>query len=759
MKTTPPPSRTFFETLLNISVLLILLLYTYARFFLAPYLGFQFNSSPGEISDIFVSQTQSPRLQVGDKIISINGHGLGEYQDDLLLDWVDGIRPGQSFPLVVQGADGEVKTIAWHLTGFTQTEFLGRLLNTWFLSYVFWLAGTLTMLLVRPKDERWGSLIAFFYVSAVWLIAGSISGKHLLASPFVFRAAIWMSLPIYLHLHWNFPRSFRPLSAKFWYSFYFLCGGLALAQCAGLLPDIAYILPFGLAILGSCLIVVARFAIRKEERREIGLLFLAFLLAFGPALIIAVLNAQENLPIATPGLLFSLLTLPGAYFYIVYRRQLGGAEFRANRLISLYLFLILTLTLAVVFVPFFSTQTQDPQGFGAAVLLTAVAATLVSVFGFPRFQHFVEQRLLHITQPPESLVQAFAGRLSTSFTREHLINILQKEVLPSLLIRQSALVSVESDKGRHQVIYLQGLKISELPAARQQKQLLQSLSEPPKPSIVPPQDGWLRLAVPLRVGKDTLGLWLLGRKDPDDYYSYAERSLLESLASQMAIALVNISQAHSLRALYQVDIERQEEERVHLARELHDDVLHQLNALVSEVGDQVQTKDFDTKHHTLDDRVRAMIHGLRPPMLSYGLYHALHELVDDLAEKPTTKAKFELSLPPSESRYDGRVEQHVYRIAQQACENALAHGKAKHILISGQCDPQSIDILVEDDGHGFDLNGGTELAQLLNSRHFGLAGMNERAALVGARLEIESTPGQGTRIQLHWRAADRNASE
>ena len=739
-------------------MLLFLLVYTYAMFFLVPYAGFQFNVSTGEIVDIFVPQGQTPQLELGDRLASINGVSWEDYKNDLRLPLPTTLQQGQIIQLVVQGQQG-VKTIAWQEPGFTSAEFLARLLNTWLLSFVFWLAGTATLLFVRPKNERWALLIAFYYVTAIWLIAGSLSYSHLFASPLLLRAGIWMSLPIYLHLHWNFPRPLGRISPKWWTAFYVACGGLAALQWLGVLPNRAYVAPFGLAIFISALLLLFRFALRLEERREIALLFLAVLFAFVPALIIAIASAQQGLASSSAGYLFSLLTVPGAYFYVVYRRQLGGSELRANRLISLYLFLILILTLAVAVLPLFSSQLENKESSAASILLTGVAAALASVFGFPRFQRFVEQRLLHISQPPESLLQSFTGRLSTSFTREHLVNLLQKKVLPSLLIRQSALVSHQDDKSKSQVIYLQDLKASELPSEKQQKQLIESLAQHADQSFAPQQDGWLRLAVPLRVGKQTLGLWLLGRKDPDDYYSYAERSLLESLASQMAIALVNISQAHSLRTLYQVDIERQEEERVHLARELHDDVLHQLNELVSELGNQVQTKDFDQKHHTLDDRIRAVIHGLRPPMLSYGLYHALHELVDDLAEKPATKAELDLSLPASETRYEARVEQHVYRIVQQACENAIAHGKAKHIFVSGQCNPQSIELLVEDDGHGFRLDAGTELAQLLTSRHFGLAGMNERAVLIGARLEIQSAPGKGTRIHLHWRAEDRTASE
>jgi signal transduction histidine kinase len=752
MKATPTTFRKFLEAFWPAVVLLTLLLYSYARFFLAPYVGFQFNSSTGRVSDVFVSQLQAPRLEIGDQLISINNYNFSDYVNDLHVNLYKNVQIGRSFPIVAQGAD-RVKTLSWQVAGFTVAEFTTRLLNTWFLSYVFWLAGTLTLLLVRPKDERWVSLIAFFYVTAIWLIAGALSASSLWASPFVLRAALWMSLPIYLHLHWNFPRPLRRIPLKLWAAFHAFAAGLATLQWIGLLPNSLYTIPFGFAILGSGLLLIYRAAFRPAERREIGLLFLAVLIAFGPALIIAVLTAQEAISTVSAGYLFSLLTVPGAYFYVVYRRQLGGAELRANRLISQYLFLILTLTICISVLPLLSGQ-MTPQGIGAAILLTGIGAALFSIFGFPRFQHFVEQRLLNITQAPELLLQSFAGRISTSFTREHLIDILQKEVLPSLLIRQSALVSVTRDGTDRETIYLQAVKSSELPGLKKQSALLASFQNSGRPLVVQ-EDRWLRLVIPLVVGKETLGLWLLGRKDPDDFYSYAEQSLLAALADQMAIALVNISQAQSLRALHRVDIGRQEEERVHLARELHDDILQRVNELATEAGEQIQSKEFDRRHHALDDRIRALIHGLRPPMLEYGLYHAFHELVDDLTDKATNKTRFELNLLAGETRYDPQVELFVYRIVQQACENGLEHSGAKTIAINGLCAPGVIDLSIIDDGRGFDLGAGTELAKLLAVRHFGLAGMKERATLIDARLEIASLPNKGTRIQLNWRAPDK----
>lgn len=729
-----------------------LLAYSYARFFLVPYLGFQYTGSNGDVAEVYTSQAA---LHVGDQITQINGLGWPESPRDASFAFLSAAHPGETLELRVESGSGP-KIVVWRIPGFTIPEFQGRLINTWWLSYIFWLAGTATLLLVRPKDLRRSLLAAFYFVTAIWFMAGTMSARMVLASQEVLRVGVWMSLPVYLHLHWNFPQPLRRLPPAAWWVLYVGSALLGLLQVMSFLPRNTYLIPFALGFLGSVAILVYRLIVRQGERRQISLLFVALAVALTPALAVAVSPSQSSAPSPAAGYLLSMLALPGAYFYVVYRPQLGGLELRANRLISLYLFLILLISLALVILPFVSASFVNSQSAAGAVLLSALTAALVSVAGFPSFERFVERRLLRIPKPPERTLQTFAGRISTSFTREHLVGILQKEVMPSLLIRQSVLLGIDDKKAAGVPIYLQGVKSSQIPKWAKQKRILEDTlklrAEGKDPISFSTEEIWFRLAVPLTVGGEPVGLWLFGRKDPDDYYSPAEQTLLSSLADQTAIALANIGQAQRLRALYQQDIDRQEEERAHLARELHDEVLHQMNQLLIQAGEKMQSKDFDIQHQQLGDTVRQMIHGLRPPMLNFGLYQAIRELVDDMDEKPFAKGRINMDLPANETRFDPKAEQHLFRIVQQACENALLHSKARKVSISGSISKTAVELVVTDDGKGFDLAGGSELTALLAARHFGLVGMHERAELIGARLGVETAPNKGTRIEVHWRA-------
>jgi signal transduction histidine kinase len=725
-------------------VLFVLVAYAYGRFFVVPYLGFQVNGSDGQIVEVFVGE----ELQAGDFLLQVNELSHETYSANPSKGWLLGFKPQEQIHLLVD-RNGQLHEIDWTVSGFNVPEFLTRLLNTWWLSFAFWLAGTVTLLLVRPRDRRWALLVAFNYVTAIWFMAGSLSSTGVYASPLVFRAAIWLSWPIYWQLHWAFPRRWRILPNWVWYGFYALCLSLAVLQWLWVIPKGAYTIPLLLAVAGSMLMLLARLK-NPVERREVVILLVATAVAFIPSAISALITAQGESHIVWAGLVISLLALPGAYFYVVYRRQLGGLELRANRLIALYLFFVLLFIVTLVSLPLLSPFLDNTAEVAAAMLITGIFVSLVSVFGFARFQRFVERKLLGIPLPPERLLQDFARRISTSFTLEHLAQTLQDKVLPSLLIRQSALILLEpAQQGKP--VYTQALTESELPDLATLQELIPSTAQAPSraggaTSFVP----WAQLLIQVRAGGSPQALWLLGRKDPDDYYSYAEERMLSSLADQMGIALVNIEQKNSLRTLYQLDIDRQETQQAHLARELHDDVLQEVNSLFKSAMLKGNVDGLSPQLHALNDRVRQLIHGLRPAMLDFGLYRALTELVDDLSSQPSVQTAISLNVPESTAEYESKVTEHVYRILQQAANNALKHSRATHLWFNGSLQPGCMELEVADDGVGFDLDG-ADPAHLLSSRHYGLAGMNERAALIGARLSIASARGQGTRIHLYWK--------
>ena len=750
-------NRGKFESFVPWIILVVLLTYTFALFFVSPYLGFQYRASTGEIVDLFVASTASNNLELGDVLLSFGDLDWMDYSDSLNKTLLEEYVQGDNVELQVRRGN-EHLNIRWYMPGISREEFLNRLINTWPTGYLFWLAGTATLLLVRPKNARRLLLASFFYVTSIWLVAGNVSSTHVWGSAYILRIALWLSLPIYLHFHWYFPNSFSSIGRWFWNALYVIALLGATGQLTNLLSQNAHIWPFSIAAVGTIAILLARYFLRPAERKDIGLLFASAGFAFAPSLALAITNIQGGYDPVLPGLVFSMIALPGAYFYVVYRRQLGGLELRANRVISIYLYLVILLTITFVFLPILLSNSANLQNTIGIIAVSVLLTTLATVLGFNRFQRFVERRILNIPLAPEQLFENFASKIATSITTQNLIRVLRDEVLPSLLIRQSALFQFRSDS-EPELLYAEDLEKRQLPQKKEIATLLERSGKNLSPIAGPPEaddfsTSWVKLSIPLVVGEQIQGLWLLGRRDPDDHYSANISSMLLALADQTAIALANIAQAGQLRALYQTDIERQELERTHLARELHDDVLNRFAEMKMNLEQNSLTKDFEQSYQQSVDYLRATIHGLRPPMLNYGLHAGLSELVDDLIQRNGNDPQISLLIPKSADRADEMVEQHLYRIAQQALENAIRHAQAQKIEIAGAIHRDQISLVIKDDGKGFNVKKGFDLVSLLAERHFGLAGMSERAALIGAELNIVSSPGSGSEVQVHWAKKD-----
>jgi signal transduction histidine kinase len=150
------------------------------------------------------------------------------------------------------------------------------------------------------------------------------------------------------------------------------------------------------------------------------------------------------------------------------------------------------------------------------------------------------------------------------------------------------------------------------------------------------------------------------------------------------------------------------------------------------------------------ERIRDIINGLRPAMLNYGLAPALETLAEELNDRLPNGPRISIDLEQSDARYEAHTELYLFRIAQQACENAVHHADCRTIRISGTLDEAECSLSVHDDGKGFTTGQRIDLPGLLADKHFGLAGMYERAELIGAGLEIHSRPGEGCLVSVTW---------
>ena len=179
------------------------------------------------------------------------------------------------------------------------------------------------------------------------------------------------------------------------------------------------------------------------------------------------------------------------------------------------------------------------------------------------------------THNPDEVIRVFANRIPAALSLKDLARLLTEEVTPSLLIRQSALCSTMN--GECELVYANGTSLDDMPQNRQQAMNL--LGEAghyratPSKNVEEEQSAlgtfpWVRLVIPLVLREKTVGLWLFGRRDPDDYYSCDDIALLTTLAGQVALARENMQLVSTLRELNRELVRADEGLRKQVARDL-----------------------------------------------------------------------------------------------------------------------------------------------------------------------------------------------
>lgn len=201
----------------------------------------------------------------------------------------------------------------------------------------------------------------------------------------------------------------------------------------------------------------------------------------------------------------------------------------------------------------------------------------------------------------------------------------------------------------------------------------------------------------------------------------------------------------------------QEFERRRIARDLHDQLGQKLTALRLKIASlaeiSAENKEFASRverlqdiAQQLDSEVSFLAWELRPSALDdLGLRDAVGAFVNEWSHHYEISADFH-SAGLAKERLEGDAETHLYRIAQEALNNIVKHAQAKHVTVMLERRDNSVILVVEDDGKGFDP---VEKARSADSgKSLGLIGMSERAALVGGEVEIESARGKGTTIYV-----------
>jgi signal transduction histidine kinase len=275
----------------------------------------------------------------------------------------------------------------------------------------------------------------------------------------------------------------------------------------------------------------------------------------------------------------------------------------------------------------------------------------------------------------------------------------------------------------------------------------------------PAEFDWACVWVPLMRGVDLRGLWLLGSRNDNLRYSPQDLRWLTAVGRQAAVVLDAIHYAEQerraaseIRALYRQVVETREVERGRLSRELHDGVLQDLCAVTRDLkaleaqpeANGVLFADLTVRSGEAVSALRAICNDLRPPLLQHDLASALKALVEELDARSSAPVYIEVSAESLQLPDD--VALAVFRITQEALNNAIRHADASEIAVRLTQYPDRLRLTVSDDGQG--IRGGVEPARFVAQGHYGLAGMRERAAMIGGKLDVQTAVDYGTVVIL-----------
>lgn len=276
---------------------------------------------------------------------------------------------------------------------------------------------------------------------------------------------------------------------------------------------------------------------------------------------------------------------------------------------------------------------------------------------------------------------------------------------------------------------------------------------------------------PLRSGFNVYGVLLFAHPEPD-YFNSERLKLLDIIGRQAVIAIQNARLYQDLVEEKERMIEVHEQARKKLARDLHDGPTQSIAAIAMRLNitRRMMTKDVksaaeeivkleDLAHRTTTE-IRHMLFTLRPLILeSQGLTAAVQAMADKMRETYTQKVTVNIDERVTTQLEMGK-QGVIFYIIEEAVNNARKHASAESITVRLRQMETGIALLeILDNGVGFDVKSMSQDYEKRSNSSLGMVNLRERAELVNGLLQIDSTPGQGTKIQVYIplteEAADR----
>ncbi|HEX6289026.1 MAG TPA: histidine kinase [Herpetosiphonaceae bacterium] len=753
----------------------------------SPYTGADWSQSTGAVIAVDVDGPANGLIQVGDRIIAIDGIPLHAASSHATKAVGDTIQFQISRSGIISDAQVRLQAAPLLVT-------LRRLMPV-IVAITFWLVSVVVLALKPTGTQSWLFLL-FCQVFVGALVFGAVNFTGRPWTVRLFQSLLWWVGPITIHFHLYFPLSLQSrytrLSILACYLIAALGSGLPLVGSSlqeGGLPSGFF--SGSLIWMTACLLSVVfllwqayRGATTLEIQRQLRLVALGGGVAFISFLILLLvpyaLIHQPLLPYDIAFLLLMIIPITYGYAILSYRliqldsyvSRIAAYMLVLSTLISMYLVLNIALTKVI-------PATGQQQA--TANLVTIVALTSTSIPLYRRLQTIANYVFYGGSYDYRSAVQLVSRTLDQPRNPEVLPQILcssiqkamQLECVRLLLLNATGMftqagLSCQQCVGEQDQVYL-----------KTTSQIAQYLRDHPYPVYTSEMHTHLNdqalsaheirllgyehtwLWIPLFAGSRLLGLYIMGPKRGSEVFDVTDLEIVQVIMRLSSVTMQNIQfidelqqQAAEKEKLHQQVINAREEERKRVARELHDQIIqslasmnYQLTNLRSQLspdqGDQVVEVQSNLQQTLVD--VRRICADLRPPALdNLGLVSAVRSRLRALQQQSSIEAFLHVSGDPHQPIPED-VALTLFRVMQEALNNVLKHAEAQTVEVQIYIQPDEICLVVRDDGKGFHVP--QRLGQLIEDHHFGLVGLRERLEMIRGTLYVSSLTGEGACIR------------
>jgi signal transduction histidine kinase len=769
------------QVIASILILCAIVLFNSFFYIFRPYDGMRvYQEAPlGEVYDVIPNgPAHLAGVRISDRILAIDGKPVDPLRSEPR--YRPGIRVGDTVRYEFE-RQGEHIGLSLMIGSYSENlPLLGSYLGVQILSIGLWAIGLVLTLFPSPDDVRARLLSLGFLMAGLTAAVGGASGwNSFWGANTVQKVSLCLLAPVIVAAHLTFPSISLPRYRKnvitLVLTIAVLLSGLVMAVDWILKPRgypfsvtaAIYIRQFVLVffmlswLAAVALLIRNRFLSRDPEiRRQTGIVSWGMVLGCGPffalTLLPYVLFGQEYL--AGAYTILFLLLLPLAYAYVIFQRKLLKVDFIINRIVVWFTLILLILVVSILIfgllVLIFQLPSQLPLLGGIVAVLIALPFTSLSKV----VQAQVDKVLYGSHYDFATVTSSLSYQLAQPLDRSRLVELLTQRLPQQMGIQRADLFLVDGNR-----LKPEGANDNQnaFPIADELRQVLLRLRRPvrasqlwntfsPNPPIGIEDFEWGEVYAPLIAEGNLQGVLILGRRASGDVYSDRDLRIIATVAEQGALAATNLMLVEALHGLAQQLVRSEEEQRKQLASDLHDTVLQELFFIKQGLHKDPNNPELLDYLEGLIQNMRQMIKAQRPPLLDQGLPLALQGLVEDMQRWAGSSASltWESNLDGTSPLSDEQATS-IFRVAQEALSNALKHAHAQRIEVKFERDAHDVFRLqVKDDGIGA---SGIDKEGKLDQGHFGLVLMRERAAMIGAELQVYTRLGGGTAIVLEVR--------